>query len=176
MFRALSTAFLATTATASVALDAQFMTNYTALPAASCAASCGASSDKASNVAVSVSPCTYDPSSPEPVTITLSYILNEVVTSGTSTINLKWNGIQVTDKTVDLCLGGYLANDTAIPCPTPKTPFKGGSSTTITPPTGAPDGTYVGRQTWNDQNGDQILCLAYILGVKDSKEVAAIEN
>ena len=87
------------------------------------------------------------------------------MTSGTQTVTLKYDGVQVSDKTVDLCTGGILANDTKVPCPTPKAPFSGGSSTTMTPPKGAPAGTYVGRQTWEDQNGDQILCLAYVLTV-----------
>jgi hypothetical protein len=166
MLRTLATftTFAAVAATSSLSTD--FVSNYTTISGSSCAASCGSSSDKASNVVVNVSPCTYDPSSPEPVTFTLSYQLNEVVTGGTSTIDLKWNGVTVTDKTVDLCIGGVLANDTAVPCPTPAAPYKGGSSDTITPPKGAPAGSYVGRQTWNDQNGDQILCLAYILSVK----------
>ena len=99
------------------------------------------------------------------VTIDLSYTLNEVVTSGSQTVTLKYDGLQVSDKTVDLCTGGVLANDTKVPCPTPAAPFKGSSSTTITPPEGAPAGTYIGRQTWEDQNGDQILCLAYVLSV-----------
>ena len=99
------------------------------------------------------------------VTIDLAYTLNEVVTSGTQTVTLKYDGVQVSDKTVDLCTGGILANDTKVPCPTPNAPFKGGSSTTMTPPKGAPSGSYIGRQTWEDQNGDQILCLAYVLSV-----------
>ena len=134
--------------------------------AGSCAASCGTASDKASDVEVTVSPCAYDPSNPVPVTITLSYTLNEVVTGGTETIDLKWNGAGFPSKTLDLCEGGILANDTSVPCPTPAPPYKGSSSTTITPPKGAPAGSYVGRQTWNDKSGNQILCLAYILSVK----------
>lgn len=169
---ALVTTAIASASATAVATEVQFVANYTHVDSgSSCAASCGSSSDKASNVVVSVSPCKYNPSSPEPVTIKLSYQLNEVVTSGTSTVDLKWNGITVTDKTVDLCMGGHLANDTAVPCPTPKTPYKGGSSTTITPPKGAPSGSYVGRQTWNDQNGDQILCLAYILSVGEEDKL-----
>ena len=168
MFRLATLASLATIAASTVSVNTDFIADYQHIDGSSCSASCGSASDKASDVSISLSSCKYDPSSPEPITITLSYQLNEVVTGGTQTVNLKWNGVTVSDKSVDLCLGGVLANDTAIPCPTQSTlPFKGGSSTTITPPKGAPAGSYVGRQTWNDQNGDQILCLAYILSVSE---------
>ena len=159
-----------TTVAATSSVSTEFIANYTTIDATSCAASCGSASDKASNVVVTVSPCKYSPSNPEPVTITLSYDLNEVVTGGQATVDLKWNGVTVSDKTTDLCAGGVLDKDSAVPCPTPSAlPYKGGSSTTITPPKGAPSGSYVGRQTWSDQNGDQILCLAYILSVDEEE-------
>ncbi len=153
----------------STRVTAELVDGFAPLPrfaAGTCAASCGTSADKASDVKVSVSPCAYDPSNPVPVTITLSYTLNEVVSGGTETIDLKWNGVGFPTKTLDLCEGGILANDTSIPCPTPAPPYQGSSSTTITPPKGAPGGSYVGRQTWTDKGGNQILCLAYILSVK----------
>lgn len=129
---------------------------------ASCAYSCGKSSDKASNVQVSVSPC--NPKGGDTVTVSLSYTLNEVVTGGQQTVTLSYNGNKFPASNADLCLGGKFANTTA-PCPTPAAPYNGKATTSAKLGAILPPGTYIGRQTWNDQNGDQILCILYELSV-----------
>mmetsp|Transcript_11573 Transcript_11573/g.16083 ORF Transcript_11573/g.16083 Transcript_11573/m.16083 type:complete len:152 (+) Transcript_11573:45-500(+) len=114
-------------------------------------ANCGTSSDHLQIEQVTIIP--DPPVIGQNVTITFVGYLNEEVTSGTVSLNLKWNGFTILNQSYSLC---DLVKDYE-KCPIPA----GDISLTVTEylPTAIPKGTYTGTVKAFDQNNQEIMCI-----------------
>mmetsp|Transcript_30081 Transcript_30081/g.75719 ORF Transcript_30081/g.75719 Transcript_30081/m.75719 type:complete len:146 (-) Transcript_30081:121-558(-) len=105
---------------------------------------------KATNVTMSPDPPTHGDS----VTVTAVGTNDEALSGGDWSTKVKLGPITVGSFTGKVC-------DAMVGCKCPCPAGQQTSATTLTVPAIAPKGTYKGQFTATDQNGNQLMCIAY---------------
>jgi hypothetical protein len=92
------------------------------------------------------------PKKGQALTINATGSLDETITAGKVSINIKWGAITVVSKTLDLCTISPQYH-----CPVPAGPFSVAQSADI--PGSAPGGHYTGQVKVTDQSGSEVTCI-----------------
>jgi hypothetical protein len=120
---------------------------------------CGSSSDLAKNLVISIVPDA--PKGGDDVTTIFDYDLSSVVTGGSSSYALSFNGIPFSPTVNDLC------SDMAAGCCPDPCPLAIGHHTdkSITAFPSGISGKLITTIRWKDQNSNQILCVEWSVKV-----------
>lgn len=122
-----------------------------------------ASGSKASITALDLAP--YPVVKGQPLTVTASGTLGEVLTAGTYNLIVKFLGIQIFTQSGDIC-----TLDPSFACPVAAGPINLKDSATI--PNIAPSGSYEITLNATDQNGADLLCV--VIPLQITSTVAAV--